>query len=92
MSEQNNIDPELIKLLNKIPAEDLKDLLAQHGAGSVERQADAGTGNPAPPPVRMELGPETLRTLEKCSGNVYWNARPSYDEPSSVLKKGLVSR
>jgi hypothetical protein len=35
------LDPELVRLLEKIPAEDLKDLLALHGAGSVGRQAKA---------------------------------------------------
>jgi isopentenyl phosphate kinase len=35
------LDPELERLLKQIPDEDLKDLLALHGAGSFKRQCKA---------------------------------------------------
>jgi hypothetical protein len=37
----SGIDPEIVRLLERIPAEDLKDLAAMHGAGNLGRQIKA---------------------------------------------------
>lgn len=45
------MDPELERLIKQIPDEDLKDLLALHGAGSFDRQFKAKLKNELSDPL-----------------------------------------